>query len=140
MRKKVALIDDSEMFRMQMGRLLASEGFDTLSYASAEAFLGDPEARAAELIFLDMDLPGIDGLTMIDKLSEEGLLRSVPVVIISGSTEDSCFAALRKYSEDDKLLAAEYYGKDRFSFDMLFVRIRNMLKMREMYLALHPAG
>lgn len=122
-----------------MGKLLASEGFDNLSYPSADDFFADPRARSADLIFLDLDLPGTSGMEAVEKLREGAFLEDVPLVIISGTTDDTCFTMLRNYTEDRRVLATEFYGKDRFSFDMLFVRMRNLLKMRDMYRELHPA-
>jgi CheY-like chemotaxis protein len=123
-----------------MGRLLASEGFEPISYAGPEDFFVDPSARSTDLIILDMDLPGMGEVEAIEKLRDDGFLVAVPLVMLSGTSDVACVAALRKYVGDEKILAVEFYGKDHFSFDMLFVRICNLIKMRDLYLALRPAG
>ena len=136
MKQKVALIDDSEMFRTQMARLLDSEGFAVVQYDGAEAFLADSASRSADLIFLDVDLPGISGFEFIGILRERGFLVDTPLILISGTTDEGGFGVLRRYVDDDRVLAIEYYSKDRFSFDMLFLRMHNLFRMRSLYRAL----
>lgn len=45
--------------------------------------------RAPDLILLDLALPGLDGLGVLEKLRRERLLSSVPVVVVSASERPS---------------------------------------------------
>jgi FixJ family two-component response regulator len=70
----IALIDDDASMRRSLGNLLASLGFRVGSYASAEEFLAE-RPPGIDCLVLDLKLPGISGLELLDRLreSEPGL-------------------------------------------------------------------
>ena len=52
------------------------------------------EAHAPDLIFLDIQMPGLDGFAVIDRLSRNAALADVPLVIVSG-----CEISLEQHRE-----------------------------------------
>src|SRR3569833_1480245 len=78
----VYIVDDDEAVRDSLDLLLSSAGFETLSFGSAEAFLGHPreEARICELS--DIRMPGMSGIELLARLRREG--GRCPVVLITG--------------------------------------------------------
>ena len=73
---KVAVVDDERACREMMEKYLsdfASEtgvAFETAFYADAESFLADAETVRFDLIFMDIKMPGTDGMTAARKLRE----------------------------------------------------------------------
>ncbi len=69
-RTTVAVVDDSPDARRLMDRMLSRAGYRVLLFESGEdAITGLADERAA-LVLLDMDMPGIDGLTTAVRLRE----------------------------------------------------------------------
>src|SRR5258706_10861620 len=60
----VVVVDDDESTRDTTKDLLASAGFRTATFASAEAFLNSPHSASAAALIADMRMPGTDGLAL----------------------------------------------------------------------------
>lgn len=82
MKNTVFLIDDDVSIRDALGLLLGLKGYRTAFFADAESFLGvyRPDWRGCLLI--DIRMPGMDGLTLQQKLNDIGC--DIPVVVITG--------------------------------------------------------
>ncbi len=68
----VAVVDDNENLRRSFARLLRAAGMRPITYASAEAFLADTMRPSFDCLVLDVQLPGMSGLDLQDRLSAEG--------------------------------------------------------------------
>jgi two-component system, LuxR family, response regulator FixJ len=79
---RVFIVDDDEAVRESLQALLEIMGHEVETYASGEAFLAThpPEARGCALV--DLRMPGIDGLTLIQRVKARGL--SLEVVVVTG--------------------------------------------------------
>ena len=109
----VAIVDDDELFRRSIERLVRSAGFRVEVFGSAEEFLerGDMDRTACAI--LDMKLPGMNGLELQRQLMMRP--RLVPIVFVSGH-EDALMRAnalragaiafLKKPFDDSTLLDA----------------------------------
>ena len=104
------IVDDDEHIRRAVGRLLRAHGHEVQSFGSAEACLAD--AGAADCAIVDVDLPGMNGLELDDRLREQG--RGIPAVFITAHDEVTIFEAayrkqrplLKKPVDEESLLAA----------------------------------
>jgi FixJ family two-component response regulator len=76
----IAIVDDEEPVRKALKRLLLASGFEVESYGSGKDFL-ESRARAPDCLILDMHMPGMTGLQVIDALRSAG--RDLPTVIIT---------------------------------------------------------
>src|SRR3984957_16358685 len=90
---RVLIVEDEENARLGYEALLRKWGLDVLGVPSAEDALARfSEFRPAVLI-ADVELPGMDGLTLLDRLGEE--LTSVPAIVITGKgSEERAVAAI----------------------------------------------
>jgi len=81
----VAIVDDDELFRRSIERLVRSAGFTVEAFGSAEDFLerGDMDRTACAI--LDMKLPGMSGLDLQQRLIAKPT--PIPVVFVSAHDE-----------------------------------------------------
>ena len=77
----IAIVDDEEPVRKALKRLLVASGFQVESYASGKDFLATRAQPQPDCLILDMHMPGMSGLQVLDALRSEG--RYVPTVIIT---------------------------------------------------------
>ena len=77
----VAVIEDDEIGRVALGRVLRVAGYEPALFDSAEAFVASPTPALLCLI-VDVQLGGMSGLDLQMKLRSDGF--KAPVIIITG--------------------------------------------------------
>ncbi|MGH9162963.1 MAG: sigma-54-dependent transcriptional regulator [Vicinamibacteraceae bacterium] len=108
MKPRILVIDDEAAIRDMMRMILEYEGYDCLVAATGQEALGQMERAAPDLLFLDIKMPGMDGLEVLSRI--RGLDEGVPVVMISGHATISDAVAATKLGAFDfieKPLASE---------------------------------
>jgi FixJ family two-component response regulator len=80
-KRNIAIIDDDVLVRQALVDCMESAGYVVEGFASAEEFLASGSIRDAACLILDVQLPGITGLELQDKLSAAG--NRVPIVFVS---------------------------------------------------------
>lgn len=81
----VAIVEDDDGLRMALQRMLRAWGYHTLSYDSAEAALGDAVVALADCLVVDLNLPAMSGLDLVERLRQRGV--HAPAVAISAHDE-----------------------------------------------------
>jgi DNA-binding response OmpR family regulator len=82
----ILVVDDEPAIVTVVRERLEREGFAVRSVASGEEALAHIEADPADLIVLDVMLPGIDGFEVLRRLRSAG--RTVPVILLTARDED----------------------------------------------------
>ncbi len=78
----VFVVDDDYSAARFLARALKLEGFDTEIFGTGEDFLTALETRTPNVVILDHDLPGRNGLQVLERLQ---VIHSMPkVVMITG--------------------------------------------------------
>ena len=77
----IAIIDDEESLCRSMSRLLRASGLSPVAFESAEDFLAEPVHGHFDCIVLDIQLGGMSGLELHQKLIESG--NHTPVIFIT---------------------------------------------------------
>lgn len=83
--RNIILVEDDQSMTDAIGRLLRVGGIPHLSFNSAEALLESGAAASAACFVLDVDLPGLSGLELQQRLLETGIRK--PVIVISAHDE-----------------------------------------------------
>jgi two-component system nitrogen regulation response regulator NtrX len=81
---KILVVDDEPGIRQSLCGVLGDEGYLARSVATGEECLEDLAAQTAELVFLDIWLPGIDGLETLARIQDIPFADRPVVVMISG--------------------------------------------------------
>ena len=81
----IAVIDDDERLRAALIELLDSLGHPADGFASAEDFLAATGPRSYACIISDIQMPGMTGIELQQRLAADG--STVPVVMITGRPE-----------------------------------------------------
>jgi len=65
------------------------DGVEALDYLFCEGDYADREGGPPKLVLLDMKMPRMDGLQVLDRLKKDPKTRSIPVVMLTSSREES---------------------------------------------------
>ena len=96
---RLLIVDDEEGIRFSLRGILEDEGHAVLEAESAEDGLAMLEREAVDLLFLDIWLPGMDGLAMLEEVHR--LYPSLPVLMISGhGSIETAVTAIKKGAHD----------------------------------------
>jgi two-component system nitrogen regulation response regulator GlnG len=77
----ILVVDDEESICWSLKRLLADEGHTVAVASSAESALEMAQRQRPDLVFMDVRLPGMDGIAAIDRLSKQ--IGHVPIVVMT---------------------------------------------------------
>ena len=107
----IAVVDDEEPVRKALCRLLRASGLNAEAFSSGQTFLDSIIARPPDCAILDLHMPGLSGLQVLQQLQSSRF--SVPAIVITGhdepETRERCLSAgasayLRKPLDDVLLL------------------------------------
>jgi len=80
----VYLIDDDNSMRDSLARMLRDVGYAIQDFESATSFLQNSLPVAPAVILLDMQMPDVNGLDLMERLEKIG--RKTPIVFLSGQS------------------------------------------------------
>jgi DNA-binding NtrC family response regulator len=70
MQKKILVVDDEKMIRDMLEKALTREGYEVICAESAEEALEALKKTTAQVMFLDLKLPGMNGLDLCREIRE----------------------------------------------------------------------
>ncbi len=117
----IALVDDDRNILTSVSMTLEAEGFQVRTYTDGESALQGLLARPVDLAVLDIKMPRMDGMELLQRLRQRS---SVPVIFLTSKDEElDQLMGLR--------LGADDYITKPFSQRLLLERIRALLRRNE---------
>lgn len=118
----VLVVDDEESIRSSLSNVLSDEGFSVLTASNGEEALNYVRSEKPTLIFLDIWMPGWDGIETLEKIKAES--PDTEVVMISGH------ATIANALEASKRGAFDFIEKP-LSIDSVLLSARRALAKRD---------
>jgi FixJ family two-component response regulator len=81
----ISIIDDDDSLRSALVGLVRSLGYRASGFANAEDFLAADQAGASSAIVTDIQMPGLSGIELKERLAAQGC--QAPVIMITGRAE-----------------------------------------------------
>ncbi|NYZ14780.1 response regulator [Azospirillum sp. RWY-5-1] len=88
MKKKVLTVDDSRTMREMVAFTLKSAGYDVLEASDGQQALGLIGTNQVDLVIADLNMPVMDGLTLIRRLRAMPAHRSLPILMLTTEADD----------------------------------------------------
>jgi two-component system, NtrC family, nitrogen regulation response regulator NtrX len=123
MKPRILVIDDESAIRDSLKMILEYEGYDVLLAATGEEGIAQAEREAPDLVFLDVKMPGMDGLEVLQRLRH--IVEVTPIVVISGHGTVSTAV------EATKLGAFDFIEKP-LERERVLVTVRNAVDSRRL--------
>jgi two-component system, cell cycle response regulator DivK len=83
MNKRILLVEDNEVNRRLAGFLLRSQGYQVREATTALAAFEIIEKERPDLIVMDIQLPGMDGLEATRKIKEQPATADIPIIAVT---------------------------------------------------------
>lgn len=95
MRERILLIDDSVLVRRLYRNKLSLHSYQVELAVDGGSGLAEMARLHPDLVLLDLGLPDIDGLEVLERIKQDPMLKETPVIVLSGrESEDAVSQAL----------------------------------------------
>lgn len=84
---KILLVDDSRLQRVLVQRILVKAGYEVILAADGEEGLESARQNSPDLILLDMMLPRLDGVGVLEALKKDLKMAHIPVIVMTGLSQ-----------------------------------------------------
>jgi len=118
---KIALVDDDRNILTSVSMTLEAEGFDVTTYNDGQAALDGFNKEMPELAVLDIKMPRMDGMDLLQRLRQKSQL---PVIFLTSKDDEIDEVLGLRMGADD-------YMKKPFSQRLLVERIRALLRRQD---------
>jgi two-component system KDP operon response regulator KdpE len=118
---RVLVVDDEPPIRRFLRTSLSAQGHIVIEAEDAASALGRLKQHEADVVVLDLGLPGMDGFEVISQLRDSG--SSVPIIVLSSRADEAGKVKSLDMGADD-------YVTKPFGVDELLARIRTALRHR----------
>ena len=96
----VLVVDDNEDNVQIMSRILLSRGFEVRTARDGKAALRSIEQELPDVVLLDIMMPDMDGIEVLDRIRANPQSASLPVILVTGKGQDDDVLAGYKYGAD----------------------------------------
>jgi len=120
---KILLVEDDKDLLFLMSKKLTDAGFDVVTSETGSDALERVTKDVPELVLLDILLPDIDGLTVLNEISKNPATKDLPVIILSNLADQGSLdqaAAIGKY---------EYLIKAKTDLNEVVKHVKKKLKI-----------
>jgi two-component system, cell cycle response regulator len=86
-RPRVLVAEDSGLLRRILGDALRERGYDVLEASDGTSALDRARTLLPDVLLLDREMPGLDGLQVLDAVRADPATAEMPVVFVTGHTD-----------------------------------------------------
>ncbi|MFQ6105704.1 MAG: response regulator transcription factor [Candidatus Hydrothermarchaeaceae archaeon] len=105
-KNKILVVDDEPDIVFTIQKILENEGYEVITANDGKAALEKLKTVRADLILLDVMMPGVDGWNVCKILKEHEKTKSIPIAILTGLSKD-----IDKLTSLDLALADRHINK-----------------------------
>ena len=124
--KKAALVvDDSEIVRKIMSNLVSKLGFQVVEAVDGIDAIEKSLEHDVKLFVVDINMPGLDGISFVKRLRKTAKYKDTPVVIVSTESDE----------KDIKMAfeaGADLYFTKPVKIDNFLQKVGNLIKLKGM--------
>jgi CheY-like chemotaxis protein len=120
----VLLVDDEDSLRKVMKDLLTRDGYQVLEARTGIEALDQTDRHAPDIIVLDLNLPGMDGYSVLKELRTRPATQKIPVIVLTAKGDEDNEVRVFELGADDFL-------SKPFRAKALSKRLENVLGRRK---------
>ena len=121
---RLLVVDDNEMNRDLLSRRLAKKGYWVQMAEGGLTALEMIESGAFDLVLLDIMMPGMDGMEVLERIRVDHGPDELPVIMATAKTESEDIVAALKLGAND-------YVTKPFDFPVVLARVQTQLAVKQ---------
>ncbi len=121
---RILVVDDNEMNRDMLSRRLGRRGFEVATAAGGQEALEAVEQQPFDLILLDIMMPGIDGMEVLQRVRETRSASELPIIMATAKTESEDIVEALKLGAND-------YVTKPLDFPVVLARVSTQLSLKQ---------
>lgn len=86
--KTILTVDDSASMRMMVSFTLKTLGYKILEAGNGVEALRKMEDRTIDMLITDINMPQMDGITLVRKVREQQQYRFIPILVLTTESQD----------------------------------------------------
>jgi DNA-binding response OmpR family regulator len=123
-KKTILIVEDEPELSKALSDKLSEEGFSILEAKNGQEGLDIAKDKHPDLILLDILMPIMDGMTMLEMLREDESCKDIPVIFLTNLDDQE------KVSEALKAGSFDYLIKTDWSLADIVKKIKNKLEKK----------
>ena len=116
----ILIVDDSVSIRQSVRFILEQSGYTVIEAADGQEGLKRLGEQKADLVITDVNMPNMDGITMVRKIRETDGIKFVPILVLTTESQGSVI-------EDGKKAGATGWIVKPFNDEKLIETIKKVL-------------
>jgi two-component system KDP operon response regulator KdpE len=100
---KILLVDDEDQLRRLLRELLEREGYEVVEARDGAEALEQVDRHGPDVILLDLNLPGMDGYTVLAHLRSRPATETLPIVVLTAKGDEDNEVRVLQAGADDFL-------------------------------------
>jgi DNA-binding response OmpR family regulator len=123
--EKILFVEDEQAVQKTFGESLSNAGYEVVSALNGEIGFDLAKKEKPDLILLDLILPKVHGLEVLERLKKDKETKNIPVIILTN---------IEGAEEVDKALelgAIAYLVKTAYHLDELLGKVKGILEGRK---------
>jgi DNA-binding response OmpR family regulator len=104
-KKKVMVVDDDDGLRNELSEIMGSENYEVRTFSDGREALAQIAEFHPRVLLLDIRMPKINGIQMLDRLKSGDIIDGTKVILITGFyDQQKCKKITRIYGADSYLV------------------------------------
>ena len=121
---RLLVVDDNEMNRDLLSRRLSKKGYLVQTAEGGREALDVIEDEAFDLVLLDIMMPGMDGMEVLERIRVDHGPDELPVIMATAKTDSEDIVAALKHGAND-------YVTKPFDFPVVLARVQTQLAVKQ---------
>ncbi len=117
----ILVVDDSAMCREPIAEVLRRHGYEVRCAADGAEAIGVLSEQRTHLVLLDITMPDVDGLEVLEMIRRKPELKEIPVIVLTDRSDRATASEAAQHGTQ------AYFLKEHFSLDALLARIDTCL-------------
>ncbi len=120
-KKTVLLIEDEASLQEAVKMKLEKAGVEVIAASTGEEGISLLKKEKPDLVWLDILLPGINGLEVLRRIREDAQMKELPVIVVSVS------GGQEKIKQAFSMNVVDYLIKSEYTIDDLIKKVKHIL-------------